>query len=186
MGSLGKACKAFSQVLFGGEHADALIRVLDGKAIEEPKAPEKPKEPEPPPPAPVEAPKPKPDSRGDAVYTLVLLQREGRLIDFLQEDIEDYEDEQIGAAVREIHGKCKKTLEKHFEIQPIRTDAEGEEVEVPSGFDPSEIQLTGDVRGEPPVRGTVRHRGWRVAKVDLPERSASVNEKIICPCEVEV
>ena len=116
----------------------------------------------------------------------MLLQREGRLIDFLQENIDEYEDEQVGAAVREIHAKCRKTLAKHFAIQPVRSEAEGEAIEVPAGFDPSEIQLTGDVRGEPPVRGTLQHRGWRVSKIDVPERSAAVNPKVICPCEVEV
>ncbi|MCD4755860.1 MAG: DUF2760 domain-containing protein, partial [Deltaproteobacteria bacterium] len=41
------------------------------------------------------------------VQTLGLLQREGRLIDFLQEDIEPYDDAQIGAAVREVHRGCR-------------------------------------------------------------------------------
>jgi len=44
-----------------------------------------------------------------AVYTLMLLQREGRLVDFLQEDLSGFSDEQIGVAVRQfipIAPKC--------------------------------------------------------------------------------
>ena len=43
-----------------------------------------------------------------AVQMLAALQREGRLVDFLQEDLSSYEDSQIGAAVRNIHTGCKR------------------------------------------------------------------------------
>ena len=38
---------------------------------------------------------------------LAILQRDSRLIDFLQEDIAAYSDDQIGAAVREIHDQSR-------------------------------------------------------------------------------
>src|SRR5581483_11898321 len=41
---------------------------------------------------------------------LTLLQREGRLVDFLLEDIQAYDDAQVGAAVRDIHQKCQAAL----------------------------------------------------------------------------
>jgi hypothetical protein len=41
---------------------------------------------------------------------LGILQREGRLIDFLEEDVASFTDAQIGAAVRDIHKGCKKAL----------------------------------------------------------------------------
>src|SRR2546430_1723420 len=57
--------------------------------------------------APPEAEKPaKPD--GTPLRVLILLQREGRLLDFLLEDIQGASDDQIGAGVREIHQKCQK------------------------------------------------------------------------------
>lgn len=131
-------------------------------------------------------PAPQPDFAADAVYTLVLLQREGRLIDFLLEDVEQYEDGQIGAAVRQIHAGCRRVLDEHFAVAPVCDEGEGGGVEIPADFDPSHIRLTGNVSGDPPFRGTLRHRGWRVTDVRLPERHAQLDPAIICPAEVEV
>ena len=122
----------------------------------------------------------------DAVYTLALLQREGRLVDFLLEDVDQYEDAQIGAAVRQIHAGCRRVIDEHFGVAPIRDEGEGGSVEVPTGFDPSHVRLTGNVTGEPPFRGTLRHGGWRATGVKLPERHAQLDPAIICPAEVEV
>jgi hypothetical protein len=122
----------------------------------------------------------------DAVYTLTLLQREGRLVDFLLEDIDQYADAQIGAAVRQIHGGCRRVLENNFGVKPIRGEAEGNCVEIPPGFDPVAIRLTGNVSGEPPFAGTLQHRGWRVTKVDFPRRHVELDPWIIQPAEVEI
>ena len=54
---------------------------------------------------PEKVPEP-PPSPLPAVQILAALQREGRLIDFLEEDLSAYEDAQIGAAVRNIHQGC--------------------------------------------------------------------------------
>src|SRR5262249_34890384 len=51
-----------------------------------------------------------PPASDGAVEVLALLQREGRLIDFLQEPIDAYGDAQIGAAVRDIHRGCRRVL----------------------------------------------------------------------------
>lgn len=120
------------------------------------------------------------------VYTLVLLQREGRFVDFVMEDIEGYEDAQIGAAVRQIHAGCRRVLESNFHAEPIRNDAEGSTVEIPPGFDPTAVRLIGNVGGEAPFRGTLQHRGWRVGRMDLPERRGDIDTTVICPAEVEL
>ena len=57
--------------------------------------------------------------KGEAVHTLAILQRESRLIDFLQEDIAPYTNEQIGAAVRKVHDDAHTALEKYFKLVPI-------------------------------------------------------------------
>ena len=44
------------------------------------------------------------------LHSLSILQREGRLIDFFDEDLSRYEDAQIGAAVRSIQEDCKKAV----------------------------------------------------------------------------
>ncbi|HKA52130.1 MAG TPA: DUF2760 domain-containing protein [Candidatus Binatia bacterium] len=135
------------------------------------------------------APPPPPPARPTtdaAVQLLALFQREGRLVDFLREDIQPYEDTQIGAAVREIHKACRQVLAEHLTLEPVLSGQEGDEVTVPAGFDPSAVRLTGNVSGEPPFRGSLRHAGWRAAQVRLPAQPAGQDPKIVAPAEVEI
>ena len=120
------------------------------------------------------------------LQVLALLQREGRLLDFLKEDIDGLDDDQIGAAVRAIHKGCRKVLTDHVTLAPIRKEAEGSIVEVPPGFDPAAIRLIGNVRGEPPFKGALKHHGWQVTAMHLPAQPAGVDPKIVAPAEVEV
>jgi hypothetical protein len=120
------------------------------------------------------------------VQVLALLQQDGRLVDFLNEDIEGFEDEQIGAAVREIHAKCRKALQKYVNIVPVRTEKEGETISLGAGYDASAIRVTGKVSDKLPMFGTLRHKGWKAAKVELPTRPAGADPAIIMPAEVEV
>src|SRR5690242_20660684 len=60
------------------------------------------------PPTPVAKPEPEKPRVDSAVQLLALLQREGRLLDFLGEPIDSFNDAQVGAAVRAIHKGCKK------------------------------------------------------------------------------
>jgi hypothetical protein len=137
------------------------------------------------------APPPPPDTRpkrpsGAPVRVLALLQREGRLVDFLLEDIGGYENEQIGAAVRDIHRDCKKVLAEHLVLEPVLKAEEGEQVGVPAGFDPSAVRLTGNVTGKPPFRGTLRHHGWRVTEIKVGAPPEGVDELVLQPAEVEL
>jgi hypothetical protein len=136
----------------------------------------------PPPPEPPKPPKPNPEP----VRFLGLLQREGRLIDFLTENIAGYDDAQVGAAVREIHRKCQAALNEHLEMEPVLAQEENSTVEVPPGFDPSRVRLTGNVTGQPPFRGTLLHRGWRVKAVKLAPPPEGQDEFILQPAEVEL
>jgi hypothetical protein len=120
------------------------------------------------------------------LHLLGVLQRAGRFVDFLQEDIEIYEDDQIGAAVRNIHSSCRKAIDKNLPIRPIAQGNEGEPITVEKGFDPDAIKLTGRVTGEPPFRGIIRHKGWRAQKLELPDLSAIKDPTIISPAEVEI
>jgi hypothetical protein len=121
-----------------------------------------------------------------SLLLLSLLQREGRLVDFLEEDLQAYDDAQIGAAVRSIQESCKKSLNKYLDPRPVIDKEEGEAVTVEDGFDPGAIKLTGNVTGQPPFEGTLQHRGWKAGRFDLPELSGTVNAEIICPAEVEI
>ena len=129
---------------------------------------------------------PTPPSPAFALRLLGLLQQEGRLVDFVSEDIDSYSDEQVGAAVRAIHAGCRKVLNEHVQLQHILAGEDGSEVVVEAGFDPAAVRLTGNVTGTPPFRGTLQHSGWRATKVTLPETSAAVDPAIIAPAEVEI
>lgn len=120
------------------------------------------------------------------VQLLGLLQREGRLLDFLQEDIEPYADAQIGAAVREVHRGCKAALNDSLGLRPVLDASEGDEVEIEEDFDPTKIRLIGNIHGNPPFKGVIRHSGWRYTKIDLPKWTAKGKTDILAPAEVEV
>ncbi len=118
---------------------------------------------------------------------LSILQRNGRLIDFLQEDLSQYDDAQIGSAARNIHTSCKETLSKHVKIEPVSREEEGDEITVPQGFDSKSIQLTGNVKGNPPFKGILRHRGWKAVKVQMPKLTLDEDKNnILAPAEVEI
>lgn len=124
--------------------------------------------------------------RDGALALLGLLQREGRLIDFLREDLDDYDDEDIGASVRDIHRGCRKVVDDHLALEPVMPGEEDEDVNVPKGFDPGEIRLVGDVDGDPPFKGVMRHHGWRVTEAKLPTLTEGVDRHVLAPAEVEI
>jgi hypothetical protein len=134
------------------------------------------------PPKPEAPPKPS----GAPLRLLALLQREGRLLDFLMEDIQSYPDAQIGAAVRDIHRQCQTALKEHLHLQPVLPQSEGATVEITGGFDPSAIRLTGNVTGQPPFRGTLQHHGWRVKEIKLAPPPEGQDELVLMPAEVEL
>src|SRR5262245_37510109 len=121
-----------------------------------------------------------------AVQMLALLQRDGRLVDFIAEDIAPYQDAQIGAAVRDVHESCRKVIERYLELEPVISSDEGQPVTVEPGFDPAAIKLIGNVTGKPPLRGLLRHRGWRVTRVNMHPLTDGGGREIIAPAEVEI
>ena len=120
------------------------------------------------------------------LHLFSLMQREGRLMDFLNEDLDGYDDAQIGSAVRSIHAGCRQLVQEYLNPEPVMDQHEGAVVEVPVDFDPGMIKLTGNVVGEPPFNGILRHKGWQVGKMNLPTLSGSQNAEIIAPAEVEI
>ncbi len=128
-----------------------------------------------------------PSPEGPDLRVLAVLQRDGRLVDFLLEDIDSYTDSQIGAAVRDIHRGCRKALLDYVSVEPILPGNEGEEVTIGAGFDPASIRLLGNVGSNPPFRGVLKHHGWRVKDVKLPALPVSRDHgAILAPAEVEL
>ena len=131
--------------------------------------------------APVERPE------DGAVLMLAVLQREGRLVDFLMEDLGGYSDAQIGAAVRDVHANCRRALETALDVEPILDGAEDQAVSVPAGFDPASIKLVGRVVGSRSVHGhAAAPRLALVAGPTAGARRAGHGRQIVAPAEVEI
>ncbi len=120
------------------------------------------------------------------LHLFTVLQRDGRMMDFLAEDLSLYEDAQIGAAVRTIQEDCKKVITKKLVPKPILGENEGDEFTVEAGFDANAYKLTGNVTGEPPFKGIVRHCGWQAKNMELPTLSGDVDPQILAPAEIEI
>jgi hypothetical protein len=129
-------------------------------------------------------------SRADAeiVHFLAMFQERGRLVDFLMDDINPYNDAQVGAAARVVHAGCKGVLGEYFKIHPIRAEQEGSTVQVPAGYPADEYRLIGKIVGPAPFSGTLVHRGWKADMVKLPQLLRRAGDRLptIAPAEVEV
>jgi Domain of unknown function (DUF2760) len=139
-------------------------------------------------PAPTPAPKPAAPvakTSDGALQFLSILQRDSRLVDFLMEDISGYADDQIGAAVRELHDQCRDSVARYITLQPVIDGVEGTFAQAPS-TDPNLVKFVGNVPAKPPSGGTLRHKGWRAAKVDLPQLAAKQDPAVIAPAEIEI
>ncbi len=124
--------------------------------------------------------------REGALALLALLQREGRFVDFISEELGTADDADIGAAVRAVHRGCKKVFDQVLSLEPVMPGEEETKVSVPKGFDPAEIRLIGEAKGEAPYKGTLRHHGWRAVETKLPSLAEGVDRSVIAPAEVEL
>ncbi len=180
------AWACFLRVLFDGAFAARAWEAREPRALPPAKAaePEPPKEAKPAP-KPVKA-APEPPSTVPAVQLLALLQREGRLVDFLEQEVASFSDAEIGAVARVVHEGCRRALHDHAKIVPVRDEEEGATVTLAAGFNPAEIKLSGNVQGAAPYKGVVRHRGWRAADVKMPVPVEGHDGTVIAPAEVEL
>ena len=128
---------------------------------------------------------PAPRSADGALQILAILQRDSRLIDFLMEDVSAYSDDQIGAAVRELHDHCRDAIARYVTLVPVIDGVEGTYAKAP-GQDPNLVKFLGNVPAKPPAGGTLRHKGWRATKVDLPALAGKQDATIIAAAEIEI
>ena len=178
------AWACFFRILFGKQLPSGAAKFLPSG--------EQPKQ-LPPPEKPVEKPAPKisvaQHHKEGALALLALLQREGRFVDFMRDPAmleAGTTDEDIGAAVRAVHRGCLKVIDQYLSLEPVMPQDEEAKVQVPKGFDPSEIRLIGEAKGQPPYMGTLRHKGWRVVEAKLPALAEGVDRMVIAPAEVEL
>ncbi|MCK9258238.1 MAG: DUF2760 domain-containing protein [Azoarcus sp.] len=180
LGRISLAFGTFFAIIGNAQLAAGIRRLRAGEAEPKPTAAAAPE----PAAAPVSALRQ--TSPESALQLLGLLQREARLVDFVEEDITAYSDADIGAAARLVHEGCRKTLREHFSLQPVRAENEGDRITLAAGFDAAAIRLSGNVVGQPPFSGQLTHRGWRVSETRLPSLSDSHDPAIIAPAEVEL
>lgn len=123
----------------------------------------------------------------EAIGLLAAFQENGRLVDFLMDDIAAYDDAQVGAAARIVHQGCRTVLDQNFAVKPACESAEGAIISVPKSYCGDEYRLSGSLVGEPPFTGTVVHRGWKASMLRLPRTVAPAGRvPNIAPTEVEV
>jgi len=166
------AFKTFFAVLFQGRIPDDVAITLGGATREEPVA------------APVSAPAPT-KAEPTAAQMLAVLQRDGRLIDFLMEDVTPYSDAQIGAAVRNVHAGCREAVRRYLTLEPVLGSEEGARITIEAGTNAAHVKVLGNVAGQPPFSGVVRHRGWMLNRTELPTLPSNA-PYVIAPAEVEV
>ncbi len=140
---------------------------------------------------PVSAAPPEPAARDEqdvdrAVQILSILQRDARLVDFLQEDLGAYADAQVGAAVRDVHANCRTALARYVTLTPLLDAAEGDRVRTDALADPARVKIIGTLAHAAGQTGVVRHRGWQVASLSLPPLGPSGGRRVVAPAEVEV
>lgn len=163
--------------------AGQLAQLPSGDVTQPRPEPQKPvvvKPPEPPPAPPPER------EHASALSLLAMMQREGRFVDFLQENVAAFSDAEVGAAARIVHEGCRKVVNQYLTLQPVLPQQEGDRVTVPAGFDAQRTRLTGNVAGQPPYNGTLRHHGWVTTEVKFPSVSAAMDPRVLAPAEVEL
>ena len=174
MSRIGLAFRSFFALLFHGVLSDDLLRDLHLTRREAAPAPK-----------PVVPATPTVRTSDGALQMIAILQRDSRLVDFLMEDISGYADDQIGAAVRELHDQCRDSLGRYVKLEPVIDGVEGTFAKAPSK-DANVVKFVGNVPAKPPEGGTLRHKGWRAVKVELPALSAKQDAAIVAPAELEI
>ena len=168
------AFRSFFGILFSGALSDSALTEL-GLTRREATAPK----------AATPSPAPLARPSDGALQLLGILQRDSRLVDFLMEDIGGYSDDQVGAAVRELHDQCRDSLARYVSLQPVIDGVEGTFAKAPS-IDPNVVKFVGNVPAKPPAGGTLRHKGWKAAKIDLPALAPRQDASVVAPAEIEV
>jgi hypothetical protein len=173
MSRISYAFRAFFSILFGGALPPDIAQAFGySKAV------------------PVKAPPPPKLQAGPsagAVQILGILQREARLVDFLMEDVAAYSDEQVGAAVRDVHAQSRLALDRYMRLQPVIDGVEGTFTKI-EGVDKAALKFIGKVppSGTAPG-GVLRHKGWKAEKVDLPATGpGSLENSVLAPAEIEI
>lgn len=134
-------------------------------------------------------------ARSDAITLLAMLQREARFVDLVQEPLDQYSDEQVGAAARPCLAQCRATLARVLDLQPLVPQAEGDSVTVPADASPLRYQWadgqtgtgeTGTGQTQPSVTARLVHPGWRAGRCEIARWTGNdADAAVIAAAQVE-
>jgi hypothetical protein len=187
--SVAVAFRSFFAALFNNDRAEAIRHVLDGDVVaerlEQPKPAAEPamaKTAVGKTAAATTAAKP---TRSDALTLLATLQREARLVDLVQEPLDQYSDAQVGAAARPCLMQCRSTLKRMFDLRPLVESQEGQTVDVPQGASPLRYQWVGEGatnRGS----GQLVHPGWQATRCEIAQWTGEATDsRVVAPAQLE-
>ncbi len=126
------------------------------------------------------------DAVPPAAYQIFyLLQKEGRFIDMLHEEIEEYDDETLGSAFRKLHEDLQALFEERFVLEPVLNEEEGSEITLKT-IDTEQIKVSGKVPSEGPYTGELIHKGWRLKECRLPEMVEGWSGDVVAQAEIEI
>jgi hypothetical protein len=124
-------------------------------------------------------------SRSEALTLLSMLQREARLVDLIQEPLDQYSDSQVGAAARPCLIQCRTTLERAFDLKPIVSEQEGAIVTVPDSASPLSYQWLGSGQNGS-VGGRLVHPGWQAKRCEVARWTGKPEDSlVIFPAQLE-
>ncbi len=184
---LGLALRAFWRALFDRAAGERIAIVLDSPAdariTPQPAAGHEPAK-KTPSPAPVETAKPSP-AQSPAITLLATLQRDARLIDLIYENLDQYQDAQVGAAARPCLKQCRQSLDRILKIEKLVPAAENESVAVPADASVARYRWIGESPASETGVAKLVHPGWRAASIQLPQWSGQAEDaNILAPAQV--
>lgn len=122
----------------------------------------------------------------DALSLLAALQSKGRFLDFIDGEISQYSDQQVGAAARLVHQGCSSALEEYLDLSPVHSEQEGSTISIDEDPGQNKYRFIGNLGENNPSQGRLVHKGWQLQKIALPKRNKDQQSMIIYPAEVEI
>lgn len=183
--SIGIAFRAFFAALTDRERSDAIRDVLESDQPQRVQLPPPAEAPQPEkraePPQRVAPPSPR---RSEALTLLSTLQREARLIDLIEEPLDQFTDAQIGAAARPCLKQCRSAIDRMFAVKPLVDVPEGESLTPPPDASPIRVQWIGDATagnaaGKEARSGRVVHPGWRAERCELAQWTGRDDDALV-------